>query len=129
VAQGRSLVPEMSARRDGEQAASPAQRTQRIALAWWPRPKELFLRSIVQGDYQLIFNERRPGRPELYDLVADPMAQNNLVKENPALVRRMRARGLEAISENQPLVAPDEEGELILAPEVRARLKALGYTR
>jgi len=129
AAQGRSLTSEMSARRKAGRAVPLAESSHRIALAWWPHPKKNFLRSIVQGDYQLIFNELSQGRPRLFDLAADPMAQHNIAEEKPILVSRMRKRGLEAMKENQPIAAAGEGEELMLAPEIREELEALGYGR
>ena len=83
----------------------------------------------MQGDYQLIFNELSQGRPRLFDLAADPMAQHNIAEEKPILVSRMRKRGLEAMKENQPIAAAGEGEELMLAPEIREELEALGYGR
>ncbi len=133
AAQGRSLVSTMSARRDGE-SASPlrelaGEEMDRVALGWWPDPEQLPLRSIVQGDYQLIFNEFAAGRDELYDVVADPMTQRNLALQKPELAAKLRELGLQGMRENRPVEAGEEVGELNLDPEVHDQLRALGYER
>jgi arylsulfatase A-like enzyme len=129
AAQGRSLVQEMAARRKGERAVSFAESSQRIALGWWPRPEEQHLRSIIQGDYQLIFNERYRARPQLFKLSADPMAQHDISEQMPVRVWNMRSRGLLGMSANQPVEAAGGGSDIELAPELREQLEALGYQR
>ncbi len=129
AAQGRNLVPMMSARRAGEDRPLLAGAADRLALGWWPDPKQLPLRSVVQGDYQLIFNEFAAGRDELYDLAADPMTQRNLAREKADLAARLRVLGLQGMRDNQPIEVTEQARGLILAPETLDQLKALGYTR
>jgi hypothetical protein len=100
-----------------------------VALGWWPDPEQLPLRSIVQGDYQLIFNEFAAGRDELYDVVADPMTQRNLALQKPELAAKLRELGLRGMRENRPVEAAGDVGELSLDPEVHDQLRALGYER
>ena len=128
-AQGRSLVSTMSARRDGGPANPLREESDRVALAWWPDPEQLPLRSIVQGDYQLIFNVVAAGRDALYDVVADPMTQHDLADEKPFLVSRLRELGLQGMRDNRPIEAEGDATELILTPEIHDQLKALGYER
>ena len=83
----------------------------------------------MQGDHQLIFNEFAAGRDELYDVVADPMAQNNLVLEKPELAARLRALGPQGMRDNRPIEAAGDATELMLDPEIQKQLRALGYER
>jgi hypothetical protein len=101
----------------------------RVALGWWPDPEQLPVRSIVQGDHQLIFNEFAAGRDELYDVVADPMTQNDLALEKPELAARLRALGLQGMRDNRPIEAAGDATELMLDPEIHEQLRALGYGR
>jgi arylsulfatase A-like enzyme len=132
-AQGRSLVSTMSARRDAEGAPPlrelAREEMDRLALGWWPDPEQLPLRSIVQGDYQLIFNEFAADRDELYDVAAGPMTQSNLALQTPDLAAKLRELGLRGMRENRPVEAAGDVGELNLDPEVHDQLRALGYER
>ncbi len=128
-AQGRSLVSTMSARRDGGSRNSRGRESDRVALGWWPDPEQLPLRSVVQGDHQLIFNVLAAGRDELYDVVADPMTQHDLALEKPELVTRLRELGLRGMRANRPIEAARGNTELILTPEIHDQLRALGYLR
>jgi len=133
AAQGRSLLPAMSTKRDDEGALplreAAGEKTDRVALGWWPDPEQLPVRSIVQGDHQLIFNEFAAGRDELYDVVADPMTQNDLALEKPELAARLRALGLQGMRDNRPIEATGDATELMLDPEIYEQLRALGYER
>lgn len=133
VAQGRSLVPAMSASRDGESAPGLHEplrdARERLALGWWPDPEQLPIRSVVHGDHQLIFNTFAAGRDELYDVAADPMAQHDLAREKPELAARLRELGLQGMRENRPIVSEGEDTEMNLDPEIHDQLRALGYER
>jgi arylsulfatase A-like enzyme len=133
AAQGRSLVSAMSARQDGGGVQglpeSDDHGIDRLALGWWPDPEQLPLRSVVQGDYQLIFNTFAAGRDELYDLAADPMTQHNLAREKPELAARLRELGLQGMRENRPIEMEGDASELRLDPEIHDQLRALGYER
>lgn len=128
-AQGRSLVSTMSAKRDGSSRNALAEESDRVALAWWPDPKRLPLRSVMQGDHQLIFNVLQAGWDELYDVAADPMAQHDLALEKPELAARLRALGLQGMRNNRPIEAERGSRELILSPKIHHQLQALGYER
>jgi len=129
AAQGRSLVSTMTARREGGRAKSLHEEPERVALGWWGDPAQLSLRSIVHGDYQLIFNQLVAGRDELYDLAADPMAQRNLAQQKPEIVTRLRALGIQGMRDNQPVDVDEGTEDLMLAPEIHDQLRALGYER
>ena len=73
------------------------------------------LGSIVEGDLHFIESPE----PELFRLSEDPGERNNVIQEERAAARRMRA-ALEAI--DRSLTSPSEED-----PETRRRLESLGY--
>lgn len=73
------------------------------------------LGSIVEGDFHFIESPT----PELFRLVEDPGERNNVILEERAAARRMRA-ALEAI--DRSLASPVEDD-----PEIRRRLESLGY--
>lgn len=129
AAQGRSLVPMMAGRRKGARAPLAPDEVDRIALGWWPNPEQMPLRSIIAGDYQLIFNDQTPGTDQLYDLKADPMAQRDLAGEAPDVVALLRKLGLSGMRDNQPDQSTRTGTRLILEPEIRDQLRALGYER
>ena len=123
----------MSASRDGDAAPELHEsihgENARLALGWWPDPEQLPIRSVVQGDHQLIFNTFAAGRDELYDVAADPMAQHDLAGEKPELAAQLRELGLQAMRENRPIVREGEDAEMKLDPDIRDELRALGYER
>lgn len=136
VAQGRSLLPLLDAARRGEGATAtgapaPARREplERAALAWWPDPEQLPLRSIVVDGHQLIFDDYAPGKDELYDIEVDPMAQRDLADERPELAARLRALGHEGMRASPRLRPTGAEGEVTLDAETLEELRALGYER
>ncbi len=73
------------------------------------------LGSIVEGDLHFIESPE----PELFRLFEDPGERNNVIQEERAAARRLRA-ALEAI--DRSLASPAEED-----PETRRRLESLGY--
>ena len=73
------------------------------------------LASIVEGDLHFIESPE----PELFRLSRDPGERNNVIQEERAAARRMRA-ALEAI--DRSLTSPVEDD-----PEIRRRLESLGY--
>lgn len=118
----------MKAPADRDALAAQRDERERAAFAWWPDPHQLPLRSVILDDRQLIFNELAEGRDELYDLDEDPMAQQNLAVDQPGLVARMRALGLQGMRENAPTTTADPRAtDLRLDPEVHDQLRALGY--
>jgi tetratricopeptide (TPR) repeat protein len=73
------------------------------------------LRSLVDGRFHFIDGPA----PELYDLEVDPAEQRNLLRDQPAVARRLRSR-LEEMQESLAEPAP-------ATPKEAARLAALGY--
>ncbi len=75
------------------------------------------LASLTDNRYQYI----EAPRPELYDIVADPVERNNLASGTPPPLRSMRA-SLAAL--HRPFVRPEAS-----TPEELKRLASLGYIR
>lgn len=77
------------------------------------------LTAISDSRYRLI----RAPRPELYDVVADPGEERNILRDQPAVARRLRDElaALEASFSERPAVPLGPDGELA------ADLRALGY--
>ncbi|MBW2370374.1 MAG: arylsulfatase [Deltaproteobacteria bacterium] len=76
---GRSMVPQLS----GESATHPSTE----AIGW-----ELFgRRAIRRGDWKIVWIEapKGSGEWELYNIVKDPVEQNNLANEKPEIVAEM----------------------------------------
>lgn len=124
AAQGRSLVASMARHRSGWQRALAGLRPAPTAFAWWSDPAVLPLRSAVGGGYQLIFDEKRAGADQLFDIEVDPLAQNDVAAEHTGVVERLRAEGLRAMARNRP---PGDDTRQELDPEIREQLRALGY--
>jgi arylsulfatase A-like enzyme len=120
-AQGRSLAPLL--RRAS--AVSPAADApgEASAYAWWSDPQALPLRSVVRGRHQLLFSEAAPGGEQLFDVVADPLAQVDLAGSQPGRVAEMRADAMRVMRANRGDPAPRED----LDAETREALRALGY--
>jgi len=94
------------------------------AYAWWAEPRSVPLRSAVLGRYQLIFSEWKAGGEQLFDVVADPMAQSDIAGQHPALVTQMRESAMQVMRANQS-DPPVPAGEL--NQKTRDSLRALGY--
>jgi arylsulfatase A-like enzyme len=90
--------------------------------AW---PNRLKARCVMQGGWKLIQTPWQQGRYELYDLLDDPEEATDLwgAPAEPAEATRMAVR-LETWSESGTQVAGEDRE---LDPEVRERLRALGY--
>lgn len=73
------------------------------------------LASVIEGDLHFIESPD----PELYDLEQDPAERTNLLQQDRAAARRLRAALAEV---DRVLVSPLEED-----PETRQRLRSLGY--
>lgn len=80
-----------------------------------------FKHSVSKGRYKLM-RDLEKGRAALYDLIADPSEQNNLISERPVVAKQLagllkeRARKTRQATESyQP------------APEMLEQLRALGY--
>jgi arylsulfatase A-like enzyme len=125
AAQGRSLVPEMAALREGAPALRDA--PDRAALAWWPDPDQLPLRSLVQDGHQLLFNHEVAGFDQLYDLAADPMALRDVAAEQPERAARLREIGLRGLSESTPVPGVRAPPRMKIDRRTLEQLEALGY--
>jgi arylsulfatase A-like enzyme len=124
AAQGRSLMPLITARTAGPERPADAVRA---ILGWWPEPLTQPRRSIILGDSQLIFDSAMPGKEELYDLAADPMTRNNLAADRPDEVARLLARARADLARNRPLPGTGEATQIELERRVLEQLEALGY--
>ena len=82
---------------------------------------------MIRGRYQLIFDERQGGREQLYDIVADPLAQTDLAGRQPGLVAELREIAVPVMRANQAGPGRTPDGELELDDETREQLEALGY--
>jgi arylsulfatase A-like enzyme len=129
AAQGRSLAPTLAALTGDGDPLPEYDALGRPALAWWPDPAQLPLRSLVLDDRQLLFNEERAGFDALYDLAADPMAQHDIAAERPEEAARLRELGLQGMRDNQPLEATREGPRMKVDRKTYEQLKALGYQR
>ena len=99
-----------------------------------PRPAELYaetlsprlaqgwseMRAVIDGDHKYVHG----GRPEMYDLGADPRELRNRVADEPERAGRMR-RGLEGFVKAHASGNPSAAVEM--DAETRERLEALGY--
>ncbi|MCI0398592.1 MAG: sulfatase-like hydrolase/transferase [Chloroflexi bacterium] len=77
--------------------------------------------------FKMIWDSRQPGRPELYDLAADPAEQQDVSALYADVVRNFQARvtaHLHYVSQTAPAEAV---GELELDAAVLQRLRGLGY--
>lgn len=102
----------------GSEAASPDAAPRRIVSeSVYPRIHFGWsdLASIVEGDLHFIESPD----PELYRLAEDPGERNNVIQEERAAARRLRA-ALQEI--DRTLTSPAEDD-----PETRRRLESLGY--
>ena len=99
-----------------------------------PRPAELYaetlsprlaqgwseMRAVIDGDHKYVHG----GRPEMYDLGADPRELRNRVADEPERAGRMR-HGLEGFVKAHASQNPSAAVEM--DAETRERLEALGY--
>ncbi|MEX2030627.1 MAG: sulfatase [Anaerolineales bacterium] len=115
---GSSLVPlwtESEPEYDGVAAVSEMRRDPRHRIA------------IRTEEFKYIWDSQQPGRPELYDLQADPGETRNVSMRFPAEVRRFQAKvdaHRRRVAETEP-AAPSPE--LTPDAEVTRRLRDLGY--
>jgi arylsulfatase A-like enzyme len=92
--------------------------------SWDPAPFARRLRAFHEHAYKLIWGE--DGRHELYDVVSDPLEEQDLVGRRPELAKRMvesldgYLAGL-SVEPHERSVPPE------LSPQQREMLKGLGY--
>jgi hypothetical protein len=112
---GVSLMDLMRGRRRDLNLEAYAESLYPARLGWSP------LRALRDGRFKLI----DAPRPELYDLERDPFEQQNIYNVRRALAEAMTARA--AVLAKGRRSAPAAEGRARVAPELQARLGALGY--
>lgn len=123
-AEGRTLVPIMRAA--VSRIAWPSEDTApRPAIAWPPSPTEIPIRSVIDERFQLLIDERA-GTSRLFDLRADPFANDDVARSHPEAVSRLRAHWDAWNDENaDEIMGPGPKVEL---PEkTREGLRELGY--
>jgi arylsulfatase A-like enzyme len=129
-ADGRSMLPEIVAASRGE---TPAEGEDdglafaQIDQAWGktkqqPQP----MVAVNQGRWRLMFRAGYPERTELYDKLADPREQRNLVEELPEVTERLKERAVAYL--NSPPPPWGEDTPSIEIDEMQLnQLRALGY--
>lgn len=78
----------------------------------------------VGARYKLI--KSADGQRELYDLIADPGEQHNLIDELPDEAQRLSAYVRDWL-EKTPAYASPASGERLVSPEALEALRSLGY--
>jgi len=92
--------------------------------AFDPSPWRRSIHALYEGAWKLIAGS--DGRTELYNVVADPLEQNDLLKSNAAEAERLLA-DLGAWRAALRSASATGGGEAPLTPAQRKRLEALGY--
>ena len=82
------------------------------------------LLAIFDGDLKYI--RSTGGRPELYDLAADPGETKDLSGERPDVAARLD-REISAWLEKTPLFDGSKEANKTISPDMRRKLESLGY--
>jgi arylsulfatase A-like enzyme len=89
-------------------------------------------KAIARDGWKYIFTEQSelkpvspPGREELYHLAADPGERQNLIARQPGSLAELK-RSLDAF-ERYAAGSRLEAGEVVIDPQRREQLKALGY--
>jgi choline-sulfatase len=115
---GVSLVDVMRGRRSGLDLEAYSESIYPERLGWSP------LHALRRGRFKLI----DAPRPELYDLEDDPFEQRNIYSERRATAEALAARGND-LGGHFGTGGPrnDLRGHFLPAPELQARLAALGY--
>jgi choline-sulfatase len=110
---GVSLVSLMSGRSENIDLESYSESLYPERLGWSP------LYALRQGRFKLI----DAPRPELYDLDSDPFERENIYEVRASTARAMATRLTEIVTRAKAV----KRLEAPVAPEVQARLAALGY--
>ena len=123
-AQGRSLLPLIKRHKDFlnrslSEVFHPFQNDSTISFSEDYGIKNC---SIISDGYQMIYNLKSHSI-QLFDLKTDPLAQNNIAKDNDDIAERLLSRFKEVYS-----VIPSYKAlKINLDEETRDQLKALGY--
>ena len=89
---------------------------------------DVWSKSLVEWPWQLVLLHDADGeRLELYDLGADPAAENDLAAAEPVTVDRLRAKLGEYVDESSPVVVGGGGKAVELDEDSRRRLRSLGY--
>lgn len=118
--QGESLLPLMNGSAEKEDRPSFSE-----ALMYFGEKK-----AVDDGRYRLIISPNS-GSEELYDLLTDPDARNDLAGQHPDIVLRLKGvlrdhlAGQEAFL--QTLETSGDDGDAVLDNRMKSRLRSLGY--
>ena len=115
--QGASLSPYIA----GRPPSTPL-----VAFAEGVKRRGMEQQAVYVGDWKLI-KTLRTNALQLYNIAADPLEQNNLVRERPQQARVL-VSVLEEQARSNTRLAKDFDAEQVpMSAEMRARLAALGY--
>lgn len=127
-AEGQSLVPLITAAAAGEEPESDRAVYSQLDRTWGRHyGEEVSNRAVamVKGPYRLVYYEKQPNRPELYDHAEDPTERMNVAHENVDLTKDLIAQ-VNKFLEGQNTVW--EETPEVEIDEMRLhQLRALGY--
>lgn len=115
--QGRSLAPLLAGSRAGDDRMAYSE-------SYYPRYHYGWseLKSLRTASYQYI----QAPRPELYDLVRDPMEMTNIFEQNSSLAERF-IQEMKRIQERSPNQGDASKAPQQLDNDTMEKLKALGY--
>lgn len=119
--EGASLVPLWS----GDEKKYDRQIA--ISERWRDQGDVNHIVSLRTENYKLIWNDRRPNQPELYDLKSDPAEKDGIHEKKPDIVAQFQgtlAHHLDRIHHTRPSTASSEPE---LDEDVIRRLRDLGY--
>lgn len=115
--QGKSLAPLMAGSRAGsDRMAYSESYYPRFHYGWSE------LRSLQTARYQYI----QAPRPELYDIVLDPLERTNIYGQNDSVVKRF-VGGMKRIDELSPVPGHESKAPRKVDDDTLEKLKALGY--
>lgn len=104
---GRNLLPLLAAAGSGGGRATSAQGS---------------LRGLVEGGFKLVL-DLESGQESLYDLGADPAEQNDLARQRPEELRRLRR----SLADHLTATEGPRERSVAAGREAAERLRSLGY--